>query len=151
MKQILTLTAILILFNGCFSKQESCGGGEEFQTCLVESEATKVKANEILGIYHTQINCEGCEKGSKSLLFIEPNNKFKIETTYRKKIVQREIQNGSFTLENGILTTTNQYRESVSYIYENGKFRQLEQKNGFLKDNLNLRIYKFLAPLAPTN
>ena len=147
MKRILTLAAVLTVFTGCVAKQSKCGETEEFQTCSVEK--IDASAKDISGIYEAKINCDGCEKGSKSILLLENGGKFKLENNYVKKIGQREVQNGKYKIKNGVVTTVNQYRERAEYIYENGDLRRLEKKDGFIRDGFGAKIYKFVAPLSP--
>ncbi|MGP1485048.1 MAG: copper resistance protein NlpE N-terminal domain-containing protein [Campylobacter sp.] len=149
MRQILIFAVIVFTLLACAKKREECGNTEVFQTCSTKE---KTIANEqIEGIYEAKINCEDCEKGSKSILILEKNGKFRLENNYIKKIPQREIQDGEFTIKNNIITTKNKYRENVDYKYENGNLVQLRDKNSFIKDQTALKIYILIAPIATKN
>ena len=83
MKRILTLATALTVFTGCVAKQSKCGETEEFQTCSVEK--IDASAKDISGIYEAKINCDGCEKGSKSILLLETGGKITLKKSDNAK------------------------------------------------------------------
>jgi len=145
MKNILFLAAAAMIFTGCATggsavNNKKCGSTEVFETCGAE-----IDKENLIGVYESKVLCDGCSENSKSMLTLNADGTFKIDTVYQKKIAQRELQNGKYEIEGNTLRVTNQYREKLNFEISGDTLRQISNQNSFIKENFaQERIYKKL-------
>ena len=145
MKNILFLVAAAMIFAGCATSgsdvnNKKCGGTEVFETCGAE-----VDKENLIGVYEAKVLCDGCSENSKSMLTLNADGTFKIDTVYQKKIAQRELQTGIYEISGNTLSVTNQYREKINFEVNGDTLRQIGNQNSFIKENFaQERIYKKL-------
>ena len=145
MKNILFLVAAAMIFAGCATSgsdvnNKKCGGTEVFETCGAE-----VDKENLIGVYEAKVLCDGCSENSKSMLTLNADGTFKIDTVYQKKIAQRELQTGIYEISGNTLSVTNQYREKINFEVNGDTLRQISNQNSFIKENFaQERIYKKL-------
>ena len=130
--------AALFTLSGCVAQTPNtpkCENETNMTTCGVES-------IEIPSVFRANFLCKDCQSAT-SVLALNSDKSFKLETILNKKSAQRIVESGEYSIKADTLTLINQYKEKSEYKFDGESLTKIESKNSFIKEPLwqNL-VYK---------
>ncbi|MBE2984819.1 copper resistance protein NlpE N-terminal domain-containing protein [Campylobacter sp. RM9344] len=127
--KFITLLASAIFMAGCssFNQHIDVPKGE---TCTIDDDKNKapkceIKSIPVAGIYKATLPCASCE-AIETTLNLNADGSFTCKMTYKGNQDYTDLQYGKYEIAGDIVTTTDEYKEKMSYKFDGTNLHLLD-------------------------
>ncbi|WP_052137672.1 copper resistance protein NlpE [Campylobacter sputorum] len=93
--------------------------------CSLSSQNVEKSAGQIYGSYTATLPCASCS-GIEQILTLKDDNTYVLQSNYLDEKDGKFTDKGNYSIENGIITTTNEFKEKNYYKIDGQNLRMLD-------------------------